>query len=593
MADTIPARLLAQAEKRPGSPAYYEKVDGEYQPTSWSEYAEQVRRTGRALIGAGFEPGQHVAILGFNRPEWVILDVACMAVGGAPAGIYATSSPEEVAYIVGHSEAPLVLVENKVQLDKVMAVRGELPHLKWIVTMRDAPAVDDAQVLSWEEFLAMGEGASDADFKARLDALEPDGLATLIYTSGTTGPPKGVMLTHGNLTWTADQALGVLPELTSDDRTISYLPLSHIAEQMFSIHIPISIGWSVSFAESIEALAENLKEVRPTVFFAVPRVWEKFHDGISAKLGEAHGAKAKIAAWAQAVGRKAVDRVNAGTSPAPTLAAQNALAGRLVHQKVLQAIGLDRCRTAVTGAAPISDELLEFFAGFGLIVLEVYGQSEGTGPTTFNRPGATKFGTVGPAFPGCEVVLAEDGEILFRGGNVFAGYYKNPEATADTLRDGWLYSGDLGEFDDDGFLTITGRKKDIIITAGGKNIAPKDIETHLKDDRLISEAVLIGDRRRFVSALITLNPDAADAYAEEQGITGPLHKSEGIHARIQETLDRVNAKYARAAQVRKFAILPREFSIDEGELTGTLKVRRNVVADHFSDEIEALYHDGS
>ena len=593
MADTIPARLFAQAAKRPGSPAYYEKVDGEYRPTSWSEYADQVRRAGRALIAAGFEPGQHVAILGFNRPEWVILDAACMAVGGAPAGIYTTSSPEEVAYIVGHSEAPLILVENKVQLDKVMAVRGDLPHLKWIVTMRDAPAVDDAQVLSWEEFLAMGGGTSDADFKARLDALEPDGLATLIYTSGTTGPPKGVMLTHRNLTWTADQALGVLPDLSPDDRTVSYLPLSHIAEQMFTIHIPISIGWAVSFAESIEALAENLKEVRPTVFFAVPRVWEKFHAGITAKLGEAHGAKAKIAAWAQGVGRKVVDRVNAGKSPAPALAAQNALAGRLVHHKVLEAIGLDRCRAAVTGAAPISDELLEFFAGFGLVVLEVYGQSEGSGPTTFNRPGATKFGSVGPAYPGCEVVLAEDGEILLRGGNVFAGYYKSPEATADTLRDGWLYSGDLGEFDDDGFLTITGRKKDIIITAGGKNIAPKDIETHLKDDLLISEAVLIGDRRRFVAALITLMPDAADAYAEEHGITGPLHKSVEMQARIQETVDRVNARYAQAAQVRKFAILPRELSIDDGELTGTLKVRRNVVADHFSDEIESLYHDGS
>ncbi|HSM01515.1 MAG TPA: long-chain fatty acid--CoA ligase [Acidimicrobiia bacterium] len=589
MADTIPARLFAQAEKRPGSPAYYEKIDGEYRPTSWSEYAEQIRRAGKALIASGFEPGQHVAILGFNRPEWVILDVACMAVGGAPTGIYATSSAEEVAYIAGHAEIPLILVENKAQLDKVLAVRNELPHLKWIVTMRDAPVFDDAQVLSWEEFIAMGDGAGDGDFKARLDALEPGGLATLIYTSGTTGPPKAVMLTHSNLTWTSDKALGVLPDLSSDDRTISYLPLSHIAEQMFTIHIPISIGWPVYYAESIEALADNLKEARPTVFFAVPRVWEKFHAGIAAKLGEATGAKAKIGAWAQGVGRKAVHRRNAGKSLPPGLAVQYKLAERLVFHKVTTAIGLDECRAAVSGAAPISDELLEFFAGFGLAVIEVYGQSEGTGPTTFNRPGATKFGTVGPPFPGCEVVIAEDGEVLLRGGNVFAGYYKNPEATAETLKDGWLYSGDLGAFDEDGFLTITGRKKDIIITAGGKNIAPKDIETHLKDDMLISEAVLIGDRRRFVTALITLAPDAADAYAEELGISGPLHKSDEMKARIQETVDLVNNKYARAAQVRKFAILPREFSIDEGELTGTLKVRRNVVAEHFSNEIEALY----
>jgi len=589
VADTIPARLFTQAEKRPGSPAYYEKVDGEFRPTSWSEYAEQIRRAGRALIASGFQPGQHVAILGFNRPEWVILDVACMAVGGAPAGIYATSSPEEVAYIAGHAEVPVILVENKAQLEKVLAVRGDLPHLQWIVTMRDAPAVDDPQVLTWDEFLAMGDGASDADFATRLEGLQPDGLATLIYTSGTTGPPKAVMLTHSNLTWTSDKALGVLPDLSPDDRTISYLPLSHIAEQMFTIHIPISIGWAVSYAESIEALAENLKEVRPTVFFAVPRVWEKFHAGIVGKLGEATGVKAKIGAWAQGVGRRATQLTNGGKGLPAGLAAQYKLAERLVFHKVTTAIGLDRCRAAVSGAAPISDELLEFFSGFGLSILEVYGQSEGTGPTTFNKPGATKFGTVGPAFPGCEVVIAEDGEILLRGGNVFAGYYKNPEATAETVRDGWLYSGDLGEFDDDGFLTITGRKKDILITAGGKNIAPKDIETHLKDDLLISEAVLIGDRRRFVSALITLAPDAADAYAEERGITGPLHKSEEMKARIQETVDRVNVKYAQAAQVRKFAILPRELSIDEGELTGTLKVRRNVVSEHFSDEIEAIY----
>jgi len=589
VADTIPARLLAQAERRPGSPAYFEKVDGEYRPTSWSEYADQIRRAGRALIASGFRAGQHAAILGFNRPEWVILDVACMAVGGAPAGIYATSSPEEVAYIAGHAEIPLILVENKAQLDKVLAVRNELPHLKWIVTMRDALSFDDAQVLSWDEFLAMGDGATDADFQGRLDALQPEGLATLIYTSGTTGPPKAVMLTHSNLTWTSDKARGVLPDLSPDDRTISYLPLSHIAEQMFTIHIQISIGWTVYYAESIEALADNLKEVQPTVFFAVPRVWEKFHAGIVAKLSETTGVKAKIGSWAQGVGRKAVHLRNAGKSLPPGLALKYRLADRLVFHKVTTAIGLDRCRAAVSGAAPISEELLEFFAGFGLVVLEVYGQSEGTGPTTFNKPGETKFGSVGPAYPGCEVVLAEDGEVLLRGGNVFAGYYKNPGATADTVRDGWLYSGDVGVFDDDGFLTITGRKKDIIITAGGKNIAPSDIETHLKDDMLISEAVLIGDRRRFVSALITLDPAAADAYAEEQGISGPLHKSEEMMSRIQETVDRVNAKYAQAAQVRKFAILPREFSIDGGELTGTLKVRRNVVAEHFADEIETLY----
>jgi len=571
VADTIPSRLFRQAEIRPGSPAYHEKVDGAYRAVSWSEYAGTVRQAARALIATGFEPGQHVTILGFNRPEWVIADLACMVAGGAPAGIYATSTPKEVGYIVGHSECPVVLVENKVQLDKVMEVRGDLPRLQWIVTMRGAPEVDDPQVLTWDEFLAMGDGADAAEVDRRLDALEPQGLATLIYTSGTTGPPKGVMLTHENLTWTADGVQDIF-HLGSDDRLLSYLPLSHIAEQML-----------------IDALAENLREVRPTLFFGVPRVWEKFRDGITAKLGESTGAKAKIAAWAQDVGRRAVAVENRGARVTGLLAVQRALASRLVHHKVLDAIGLDQARVVVTAAAPISVDVLEFFAGFGLSMIEVYGQSEGSGPTTSNRPGATKFGSVGIAYPRAEVRLGEDDEVLLKGGNVFAGYYKNPDATAETLVDGWLHSGDLGTFDEDGFLTITGRKKDIIITAGGKNIPPKDIESGIKENHLVSEAVLIGDRRKFVSALIALNMEAADAYATEHGITGPLHASPEIRAEIQRTIDEVNARYTQAFNVRKFTILSREFTIDGGELTGTLKVKRNVVAEHFADEIEAMY----
>ena len=587
MADTIPARLLAQAEKRPGSPAYFEKVDGEYRATSWSGYAAQVRRTGKALLAIGFPLESKVTILGFNRPEWVILELATMAVGGAPAGIYATSSPEEVQYITAHAEAAVILVENKAQLDKVLAVRRDLPALKWIVTMRGAPEIDDAQVITWDEFLAMGNGVPDADFDARLAALTPGGLATLIYTSGTTGPPKGVMLTHANLTWTADNSYGVMP-LTSDDSSVSYLPLSHIAEQMFSVHIPISIGYPVYFAESIEALLDNLKEVKPTVFFAVPRVWEKFHAGVIAELGHAKGVKAKLAAWAQVVGRQAVAIENRGGKRSGALGAKMVVAG-LVHKKVKAGLGMDRVRGAITGAAPISPELLEFFAGFHIPIIEVYGQSEGSGPTTFNRPGKTKFGSVGIAYPGAEVRLADDGEVLLKGGNVFVGYFKNPEATAETLRDGWLLSGDIGTFDADGFLFITGRKKDIIITAGGKNIAPKDLETGIKDNPLVSEAVLIGDRRKYLTALVTLDPVAAGTYADRHNLTGPLHLSPEIRREIQATIDGINKKVSQVNGVKKFSILPRELSIENGELTGTLKVKRNRVTEHFAAEIEALY----
>ncbi len=592
MVDTIPARLFDQAERRPGSAAYYEKTAGEYQPVSWGEYADQVRRAGKSLMALGFAPGQHVAILGFNRAEWVVLDVACMAVGGAPAGIYATNSPEEVQYIAHHAEAPVILAEDKAQLEKIIAVRAELPHLEYIVTMRGAPEVDDPMVLTWEEFIGKGETVNDSDFVARLEALEPDGLATLIYTSGTTGPPKGVMLTHHNLTWTADASQGVV-SLHSDDRSISYLPLSHIAEQMFTVHIPISIGSKVYFAESIEALADNIKEVRPTIFFAVPRVWEKFHAGVAAKLAEASGLKAKLAVWAQGVGSRAVAVRNSGGSPSGLLGLQYKLASKLVHHKVKDALGMEQCRAAVTGAAPISTEVLEFFAGFDLPILEVYGQSEGTGPTTFNKPAGTKFGSVGPAYPGTDVKLAEDGEIVFRGGNVFAGYYKDQDATDGCLIDGWLHSGDLGSFDGDGFLTITGRKKDIIITAGGKNVAPKNLEAAIKDNLLVSEAVVIGDRRKYLSALVTLNPETSDAFGVEHGITEPLYQSEIIRQQIQATVDEMNERFARVEQVKTFVILPRELTIEDGELTGTLKVKRNVVNEHFADQIDSMYADST
>jgi long-chain acyl-CoA synthetase len=590
VADTIPARLFDHAEQRPGTSAYFEKVDGEYRPTSWGEYADQVRRTGKSLISLGFAPGQHVAILGPNSPEWITLAVGCMAVGGAPAGLYATSSAEEVRYIADHAEVQLLLVGDKAQLDKVLSVRDALPNLEYVVTMRQVPEVDDPMVLTWDEFMARGDGVADADFVERLEALEPDGLATLIYTSGTTGPPKGVMLTHANLTWTADSAHGVVP-IHSQDRLVSYLPLSHIAEQMFSIHVPVSTGYQIYFAESIDTLADNIKEVRPTIFFAVPRVWEKFHDGVATKLGEATGIKAKLGSWAQGVGRRAVDEINAGRHPKGLLGLQYRLADKLVFSKVMDALGLDETRVAVTAAAPISPEVLEFFSGFGLPILELYGQSEGCGPTTTNRPGNNRVGTVGQAWPGCEVKIADDGEVLLKGGNVFAGYYRNKEATDQTLIDGWLHSGDLGSFDDDGFLTITGRKKDIIITAGGKNIAPKNLEAGIKDDLLVSEAVVIGDRRKYLTALVTLNPETADAFATEHGISGPLHESDLIRRQVQATVDAVNDKYSRVGQVKKFTLLPRELSIDDGELTGTLKVKRNVVSEHFADEIDSMYED--
>ncbi|HEU5449253.1 MAG TPA: AMP-binding protein, partial [Acidimicrobiia bacterium] len=368
--------------------------------------------------------------------------------------------------------------------------------------------------------------------------------------------------------------------------------LSHIAEQMFTIHIAAVVGYPVYYAQSLDKLLDNLLEVKPTMFFGVPRVWEKFHAGVAEKLADAHGVKAKLVEQATAIGRQVTGRWNRGLGAAGTAVAQYKLFDKLVYSKVKEGLGLGECRVAVSGAAPIASEVLDFFAGFGLPIYEVYGQSEDTGPTTFNVAGKAKFGTVGPPFPGVEVKIADDGEIIVRGRNVFAGYFKDQEATDETLHDGWLHSGDLGEFDSDGFLTITGRKKDIIVTAGGKNIAPKLLEGGIRSHALVAEVVVIGDRRKFLTALVSLDSEATGRFMKEQGLSGPPDKCEEIRAEIQQAIDTVNTEMARVEQIKKFTILPREFSIDEGELTPTLKVKRNVVTEHFEAEIEAMYSGG-
>ncbi len=472
--DLIPHRLLRQATTRPSAVAYQAKVNGRWQPTTWKTFVEQVRTAARALMTLGFPRGGTVAILGFNRPEWVILDHAAMLAAGAPAGIYTTCSAEEVQYVVHHSEAHVVLVEDAAQLAKIKAKRDEMPLCKHIVMMRGATATG-ADVLTWDDFLAKAEGTTEAQLDARIDTIEQADLATLIYTSGTTGPPKGVMLSHGNLAWTASTLISVGSGVDTDV-SLSYLPLSHIAEQMATVLMPATAGSIVYFAESIEKVADNLKDARPTVFFGVPRIWEKFHAVLAGKLSEVTGVKAKLIAWA----RKVCADVNAhrdrGEAIPTLLDLQYKLANKLVISKLKIALGFDRARSLISGAAPIAPDVLEFFNGLDLPIREIYGQSEDTGPTSFNLPGKTKVGSVGPSLPGLEVKIADDGEILVKGPNVFLGYYKEPEATADSLKDGWLCSGDLGAFDKDGFLTITGRKKEIIITAGGKNIAPKYFE---------------------------------------------------------------------------------------------------------------------
>ncbi len=575
--DTIPHRVLKQAAEKPSTIAYQAKVNGRWQPTTWRTYGEQIRTAARAMIALGMPAGGKVAILGFNRPEWTIFDHAAMMAGGCPAGIYTTCSPDEVAYIVHHCEAKLVLVENADQLAKVRAKRAEIPQVEWIVMMQGATFEPAADTLSWDAFMA--KAGPDADLDARVAAIEAGDLATLIYTSGTTGPPKGVMLSHRNLAWTSDLLLDVGGR-REGEVSLSYLPLSHIAEQMCTIHMPATMGSTVYFAESIDKVPENLKDARPTAFFGVPRIWEKFHAGLAAKLSQATGVKKRLVDWARGVCTQVNTHRDRGEAIPRVLDLQYRLATRLVIGKVKAALGFDRAQRLYSGAAPIAPDVLAFMSSLDLPILEIYGQSEDSGPTSCNLVGRTKLGSVGVALPGLEVKIADDGEICIRGPNVFLGYYKEPEATAETLHDGWLRSGDLGAFDKDGFLTITGRKKEIIITAGGKNISPKNIEALIKSSPLVGEAVVIGDRRKYLTALITLEPTAAQQVAPDEA-----------RAQVQAAIDTANQSLARVEQVKKFAILARPFGVDSGELTPTLKIKRKAVAQLYAREIESMYVD--
>ena len=511
---TIPHLLEKNAAARPNRPAIHDKLTGSWRSKTWSEYNQLTREAGRALLGAGIGEGDVVAILGSNRPEWAIGALAAMRIGGVAAGIYTTCSPDEIAYVLRHAESKVLIAENLDQLAKVEEVWADVPDLIRVVLMDGTS--DDQRVMSWDEFLASAEGTPDSEIDSRLEQLRDDQLAVFIYTSGTTGPPKAVMLTHENISWTA-HTIGTPFGTDADVVSLSYLPLSHIAEMTGSILAAVTFSYTVYFCHDGLQLAEYLKEVRPTTIFGVPRVWERISAKIHDQFAEATGAKAKILTWAQGVGTKYTAAVNRGETPSAAVTAQYRLADKLVFSKLRTAIGFDRTTVFVSGAAPIPVSTLEFYASIGITIYEIYGQSEDTGPTTCNFPGQTRLGTVGRLFDGIEVKIGDDDEILVRGKNVFAGYYKDEAATAEALVDGWLHSGDLGKLED-GYLTIIGRKKDIIITSGGKNVAPQNIENALTSIDIVSNAVVIGEQQRFLIALLTLEPEASARFAEDHGL---------------------------------------------------------------------------
>ncbi len=575
--ESIPQKILRAGIERGEVDAYAVRHDGGWVTTSWRAYAEEINAAARGLIALGVEQGSPVAILGANSPEWVIFDVAAMAVGAMPAGIYPTSTPDECAYVLDHSGSPVVLVQDEVQLAKILEVRDDLPALKHVVLMRDASS-DVEGVLTWAEFIEQGFHLQGMEVEDRLSALGPRDGATLIYTSGTTGRPKAVVIPHEALVATAE-AIQSFIDVGVSDVALSYLPLSHIAEQIVSIHTPAVMGHTIYYEPDIYRLAESLKEVRPTAFFAVPRVWEKFYAAVSEKLGEASGVKAAIANRALDVGRQHTAALDRGEQPGALLGIQFGLFDKLVYSKAKEAMGLDRCRFMFSSAAPLSPKIAEYFSGLGMQILQLYGQSECTGICAFNEPDRNRIGSVGPAMPCAELSIAEDGEILIRGSNVFLGYLHNEEATAEALGgDGWLKSGDVGHIDDDGFLFITDRKKDIIITAGGENVTPSLIETALQTNPLVATVVVIGDQRPYLTALVSVDPEAAEGMSDDE-----------IRAVVQGAVDDVNADSARVRQLKKFVILDDPLSIEGGELTPTLKVKRKVVREHFADEIEAMY----
>ncbi len=569
------------------------KVGGTWKTTTWSAYGRDARRAARALIKLGVEPGKGVSLIGQNSPEWLIADVGAILAGAMPAGIYTTNSPEQVRYITDHCDAKVSFADTASQVAKFVAEKERLPKLEVVVQMTGKPAADAGagklRVLGWDEFLALAEDVTEAELEARMKAQKPDDVCTLIYTSGTTGEPKAVMITHTNIVWTAGSLLETL-RLGADDVTLSYLPLSHVAEQVLTIHGPMAMGSLVYFAESIEKLGDNLAEVRPTLFMGVPRVWEKIQAKMQAAGAKAPPLRKKLVAWARKTGLAGGFAEQRGGKK-PLLFP---VAKKIVFDKVRERLGLDRARLCVTSAAPISRDTLEFFLALGIPVLEVYGMSECTGPGTYSPPDRYRTGKCGVCLPGAEIKIAEDGEICMRGKHVFKGYLKDQEATRNALdADGWLHSGDIGTIDAEGFLQITDRKKDLLITAGGENIAPQVLEGHLKGIPVVAQAVVIGDRRKYLTALLTLDPERVKAEAELAGSPArsveDAAKCSTFRRHLEKQIETVNEKLARVQTIKRFAIIPQEFTIEGGELTPTMKVKRKIVNEKYKVQIEAMY----
>lgn len=594
IAETFPDLFFKQVEAKQDRVALRRKEHGIWKRMTWKEYGNRVQKAAAGLLALGLDPGDSVAILGENRPEWLICHLAVMSIGCVTCGVYATSAPEQVAYVVGHSESKVLFADNEEQVDKVLQILSKL-NLKRVVVWdpKGLWGFTHPDILFFDEFMEEGEkylrehpkGVSE-----RMGAIDPQHTAMMIYTSGTTGPPKGAMITHHNILSITDSFMSAVPFYEKDEM-LSYLPLAHIYENLISLFQAVKGGGTVNFVESLDTLAQNLREVSPTVFASVPRIWEKFASVVEIRMSDSTVLKKALYRLAVLVGLRFV-RTKRKTRERFLWSLLYWPLYGLVLFHLKRQLGLERVRYAVCAAAPASPELFEYFNALGVPLREGYGQTESTGVIALQRIDRPRWGYVGEPVPGMEVKIDEDGEILTRGPGVFKGYYKDPELTASTVKDGWLHTGDVGTLED-GFIKILDRKKDIIITAGGKNITPAFIENKLKFSPYIQDAVVVGERRKYLVALILIDEDNVTKYAQDHRIPfttfADLTQNPEIKKLIEGEVSKVNKTLSQVETIKKFELLPRRFYEEDGDVTPTKKVKRRFLEKRYADLIQKMY----
>ena len=595
--DTLTTLFLARCRERGDRIAHREKTLGLWRGSSWNDFLDNAREIGLGLVELGLRRGDVVSILSEDNRQWIYTDLAVQCVGGIANGIYPTDSPEQVAFLLADSGTRFVFIENDEQLDKFLEIRDRVPDVRaCIVFERDGlHGLDDPGIMFLDDLCRLGRDAHrdhPERFEQAAAAARPEDTAILVYTSGTTGAPKGAMLSHRNILFSLSSALDVLPVGTEDEQ-LCFLPLCHVLERLLSVFVPVATGSVVNFAESTETVFDNLREVSPTVFTGVPRIWEKIHSRVAMTVGEA----TPIGRWAYgralACGHRRADCLLEGR-PVPFLLELHYRAWDwLVLANLRRMIGLDRAQRITTGAAPISEDLVRWYWAIGLVMLEGYGQTESSGILSVNLPGANRVGSVGRVVPGIELRISPEGELLARGPLVFQGYWRKPEQTADTIRDGWLHTGDIGRVDNQGFYWISGRIKDIIITAGGKNITPSEIENQLKLSPYITDAMIVGDRRPYLTALVMIDQENVERFAQQTRTPfsdfPSLCAAAPVQDLIRDEVETVNDRFAQVEQIKDFRVIDVLLTAEDDELTPTMKLRRGLVERIHRDLVEQMY----